>query len=432
MHALKPLPSFNLALNKPAQQSSLSYYSKPEDAQGAVNGIKTGSFGFHTNKEINPWWQVDLEDIYNLSEIRIYNRLDTALDRISTLEVLVSPDDHNWQTIYVNKQNKVFGGIDGQPLIISIPSIVARFVRLQLKENNYLHVDEVEVFGNFCLQSGFGKNLEMSLPRLTTDKETKARFIIYQSHKGGLCNRLMTLSHCLSLGYFWNIPVMVCWQPKKSCSCYLEEILEPNFSSVSHDEVKKLLKDVGSETLYINQDLLGFNFAYNRYFHKSKNISYEDYRDKYLEFVSSLQIESKIKLLLDRFIADHWTENIVGIHIRRTDHVTHFASKPDVAKNLSTDEKFFQKIEREISQGVSRFFLATDDLETKVMFENKYPGMFISYCQEFNDSQFRQTSLQDALADLYLLSKTRKLIGSSHSTFSVYASELGGIPLEFA
>ncbi|MBM3890533.1 MAG: hypothetical protein FJ388_15585, partial [Verrucomicrobia bacterium] len=34
---------------------------KPEqDALGGVDGIRTGQWGFHTENELNPWWQVDL------------------------------------------------------------------------------------------------------------------------------------------------------------------------------------------------------------------------------------------------------------------------------------------------------------------------------------------------------------------------------------
>jgi hypothetical protein len=103
-----------------------------------------------------------------------------------------------------------------------------------------------------------------------------------------------------------------------------------------------------------------------------------------------------------------------------------------VASRLSTNEGFFRKIEEEIAQGTEKFFLATDDGETRLLFEQKFPGKFISYCSTFNDSQLRQTTVQDALVDLYLLARTNKIIGSFNSSFSIYASDLGGIPLEFA
>jgi hypothetical protein len=65
----------NLALNKSATQSSVSAWSHgrtcEEDARGGNNGTISGSYGFHTEKEREPWWQVDLEDVFEIQEIRI-------------------------------------------------------------------------------------------------------------------------------------------------------------------------------------------------------------------------------------------------------------------------------------------------------------------------------------------------------------------------
>src|SRR6185503_8422180 len=62
----------NIALNKPARQSSTSGWSKPNDAQGAVDGQKTGGYGFHTSEEANPWWEVDLGQDCAIGQIVIY------------------------------------------------------------------------------------------------------------------------------------------------------------------------------------------------------------------------------------------------------------------------------------------------------------------------------------------------------------------------
>ena len=136
----------NLALNKPTEQSSYNL-SNLNKLQSPVNGIKNGKFSFHTKKEVNPWWQVDLEDIYALTEVRVYNRIDTCSDRARTLRILISSDGENWEQVYANDESYIFGGIDGRPLVVPISSKVARYVRLQLNEENHLHLDEVEVYG---------------------------------------------------------------------------------------------------------------------------------------------------------------------------------------------------------------------------------------------------------------------------------------------
>src|ERR1700728_3129116 len=67
----------NLALNKPARQSSTSTWSRDrdvsQDARGANNGA-LNEFGFHTEQEREPWWQVDFGDAYAITRVALYNR----------------------------------------------------------------------------------------------------------------------------------------------------------------------------------------------------------------------------------------------------------------------------------------------------------------------------------------------------------------------
>ena len=93
----------------------------------------------------NPWWQVDLGEVKNLTEIRIFNRLDYCADRARTIQVLLSNDGSNWTRVFAN-DGSIFGGNDGNPLSVSLKGKSARYVRLQLTETNYFHLDEVEIY----------------------------------------------------------------------------------------------------------------------------------------------------------------------------------------------------------------------------------------------------------------------------------------------
>ncbi len=135
----------NVALGRPASQSSRSRWSKPDDPQGGNNGKKTGSYGFHTNTEVNPWWQVDLEQTRHVREIRVFNRIDMCTERVRTLAVMVSEDGETWQTLHTQEGSK-FGGIDGRPLIVPVDWVPARYVRVGLNEKQALHLDEIEVY----------------------------------------------------------------------------------------------------------------------------------------------------------------------------------------------------------------------------------------------------------------------------------------------
>lgn len=118
-----------------------------EDAAGAVDGVKDGTYGFHTSGDAAPWWQVDLGQSLPLGRIVIYNRCDGKVeDRAAHVEVLLSDDGKQWQTLYRHDGTKFFGHTGGPPLTVEAGGKSARFVRLQLPTAMYFHLDEVEVY----------------------------------------------------------------------------------------------------------------------------------------------------------------------------------------------------------------------------------------------------------------------------------------------
>jgi hypothetical protein len=141
------LPSWggNLALGKPATQSSRSRWSAADDPQGAVNGRKTGGYGFHTDRERNPWWQVDLGAPHAINEVRVYNRCDTGEARARTLTIHLSRDGKAWEQVW-DQDGVAFGGVVFGPLRALINGRQARYVRLALGDVEYLHLDEVEIY----------------------------------------------------------------------------------------------------------------------------------------------------------------------------------------------------------------------------------------------------------------------------------------------
>jgi hypothetical protein len=191
-----------------------------------------------------------------------------------------------------------------------------------------------------------------------------------------------------------------------------------------------MISVASSETLYLSDPLEGIQFFYRNFL--QEYMSYETFWQHFLCFTRRLKIKADLQEIIDEFVSQYWQPGIVGLHLRRTDHIKMFSKRTSVAPYLSTNEKFFQAIDREITQGTGNFFLATDDWETRKIFESRFVGKTIAYNGQFDTSVFRQTSVQDALIDLYLLSKTRKIVGSYYSSFSEFASYVGNIPLQFA
>ena len=122
------------------------------DAAGAVDGVKNGRYAFHTHREPNPWWQVDLGAEQRIARVVVYNRLDYApgLHNADHLLLATSLDGQTWTTRHENREH--FGGIGGvPPLVIDLCDrpVSARFVRLQIPSSTpiWFHLDEVEVYG---------------------------------------------------------------------------------------------------------------------------------------------------------------------------------------------------------------------------------------------------------------------------------------------
>jgi hypothetical protein len=158
-HAVKkirdPVAMPNLARGRPASQSSVSDWSRARipslDAAGGNNGNIDGNYGFHTAKEKNPWWQVDLEAIYQIDRINLYNRHDCA-DRLRHFKVLTSIDGMDWECAHHKTSDAVWGE-SIEPYEISIPDVrPARFVRIVLDGTEFLHFCECEIFGTHVSQ----------------------------------------------------------------------------------------------------------------------------------------------------------------------------------------------------------------------------------------------------------------------------------------
>lgn len=133
-------------LQDTVRNSSSVGITTADDAAGGCDGVKNGKWGFHTNEDAKPWWQVDLGASQPLDHVVIYNRCDTA-ERTSNLILLLSDDGHSWREVYRQTGAVFYGATDGKPLRVPLAGEAARFVRTQLPDRGFMHLDEVEVYG---------------------------------------------------------------------------------------------------------------------------------------------------------------------------------------------------------------------------------------------------------------------------------------------
>ena len=155
----------NLALNKPASQSSTygdGVASIAVDGNTSGGGSPWGSNASisHTNKEAQPWWQVDLGTQADISEVRLFNRSDCCQDRLQDLYIMVSNQPFSGSlTSLLNDpavQATHFSGQAARPSSIAL-STSGRYVRVQLRHSSQIfNIAEVQVMG--CPSSGGGNS----------------------------------------------------------------------------------------------------------------------------------------------------------------------------------------------------------------------------------------------------------------------------------
>ncbi len=108
---------------------------------------------------------------------------------------------------------------------------------------------------------------------------------------------------------------------------------------------------------------------------------------------------------------------IVGVHIRRGDHVK--------ARKESPLSAFLEAMRNE--PATTKFFLATDDAVERRAIETEFSGRIWSPATTL--SRMTQKGMQDAVIDFLGLSRCSKLLGSYDSSFSQLAALYGNKPL---
>ena len=146
----------NLALGKSASQSTVYGLGI---ASVAVDGDKDGTRGpwenasiAHTTQENRPWWQVDLDTLARITQIRLYNRTDCCKNRLRDFYLLFSDQpfapEATLDELLVDPNVSVVPQVAavGDSLYLDVDE-AARYVRLQVSFTTLLHFAEIEIYG---------------------------------------------------------------------------------------------------------------------------------------------------------------------------------------------------------------------------------------------------------------------------------------------
>ena len=134
-----PITSDNIALNKPAIQSSTRFNGP---ASRAVDGNTRGNSFTHTDLE-RGWWRVDLENEYDINTINVFNRTNCCTERLSGARIYVgnvrstNPNDYTFVGNLSSNSRSNFSNLN----------VRGRYVLVSRSNTDYLSLAEVQVFG---------------------------------------------------------------------------------------------------------------------------------------------------------------------------------------------------------------------------------------------------------------------------------------------
>jgi hypothetical protein len=246
--------------------------------------------------------------------------------------------------------------------------------------------------------------------------------------KNGLANRLRALASAGILAECTGRNLFVNWIPSKECNVEWEELflnqIESHPLPLSSFQVGINLYDDSVIPMSWCRDIPRLSVCDESYLvavHTCRNFQPEEMANEAYEEAKSLfyrnlrPVDTVRKTISDIQKRYFDGRDVVGVHIRRKDHLT-FLKKDH---RLVCPTKLFVEAMENIlhANPETRFFLATDDKKEEKLIMGLFPDTVIVYEKE-GFGRDSTKGMQDALVDWVLLSKTSRIIASYASSFS--------------
>jgi hypothetical protein len=259
---------------------------------------------------------------------------------------------------------------------------------------------------------------------------------------GGLANRMRSMDSALILAGILHIRPKVIWEMSFELNCSfrhlfklpdtfdLHEYYVNGFIKRSNDILVRNLAKIGiylpsgfDKYLFDKeiQDLIALNYDFKNLLTSDQSVFIRTVHQFYTNS-DSFKIFRPVDELMDVInqYSKSFTPNTIGIHIRRTDN--------NLSIKYSPLEGFIDLMNMEISRyRDTLFYLATDSSDDETRLKNIFGDRIITHTKILERNT--EKGIQDALIDLYCLSKTSKILGSYYSSFSEVAAQINKIQL---
>ena len=264
---------------------------------------------------------------------------------------------------------------------------------------------------------------------------------------GGLANRMKAIDAAIQLISGTDLALKIYWFRDKGLNCRFDQLFQPldlpqvslieatSFDSFSYDRPRK-------RNLYIPRFFQSFYFddcvyeaeaterMYQHFDFRSWAINKRTYLASCVYFFPPapdtrlFQFFHPVPALQQRIdeVSRTFGNRCVGVHIRRTDNLSSI--------NESPTKLFVDRMQMMIqSDKDTCFYLASDSSEEKSKMKAIFGERILTSVTDLSRNSVQ--GIQDALVELYVLSKTKMILGSVKSSYSETAAQIGQIECQF-
>lgn len=264
---------------------------------------------------------------------------------------------------------------------------------------------------------------------------------------GGLANRMKAIDAAIQLISGTDLALKIYWFRDKGLNCRFDQLFQPldlpqvslieatSFDSFSYDRPRK-------RNLYIPRLFQSFYFddcvyeaeaterMYQHFDFRSWAINKRTYLASCVYFFPPapdtrlFQFFHPVPALQQRIdeVSRTFGNRCVGVHIRRTDNLSSI--------NESPTKLFVDRMQMMIqSDKDTCFYLASDSSEEKSKMKAIFGERILTSVTDLSRNSVQ--GIQDALVELYVLSKTEMILGSVKSSYSETAAQIGQIECQF-
>jgi hypothetical protein len=240
--------------------------------------------------------------------------------------------------------------------------------------------------------------------------------LFFHAYTEGLGASLRAIAGAVMVSKHFGLPLHLQWTDRPACPGELSDWFQADDWTIVPE------KQPNSFSLHGSDLLAGASPTYVAHMHILHEVMTAETFDELVgEVVRAWQLQPALQQKLDTLETSKKLSERVGLHIRRTDKSQH-------AKKLGwdyTDDEVFARINN--LDPNEKVFLATCGPAASTKYRAAFPSRIAVAPYNFlPEGNKRRTPTEDAVIDMYALSRCKEMWGSQGSAFTDFAEVLSG------